>query len=168
MFRNSLFGVVFALLPFACVAGELPAPTEDVVLTISGAIENHNGDGSAQLDRTMLAAMRVIELETTTVWQEGTQRFTGVPLKDILALVGSDAASSVAAIALNDYQVTIPVASIEDDVPIVAFLMNGEPMSPRDKGPLWIVYPYDSDEKYRNEVTYSRSIWQLDRLNLTR
>jgi len=34
----------------------------------------------------------------------------------------------------------------------------------REKGPLWVIYPYDSDAKFRTEVIYSRSIWQLDRL----
>jgi hypothetical protein len=38
-------------------------------------------------------------------------------------------------------------------------------MSVRDKGPLWVIYPYDSDD-YRSEVIYSRSIWQLDRLEV--
>jgi len=37
-------------------------------------------------------------------------------------------------------------------------------MSVREKGPLWVIYPYDSDAKFRTEVIYSRSIWQLDRL----
>jgi hypothetical protein len=37
-------------------------------------------------------------------------------------------------------------------------------MSLREKGPLWVIYPYDSDPAYRTEETYSRSIWQLNRL----
>jgi hypothetical protein len=37
-------------------------------------------------------------------------------------------------------------------------------MSLRDKGPLWIIYPYDSKSDFRTEVVYSRSIWQRDRL----
>ncbi len=45
--------------------------------------------------------------------------------------------------------------------------MNGETMPVRRKGPLWIVYPYDSDEAYRSEAIYSRSIWQLDRIEVT-
>ena len=166
MFRKFLLGTFLALAPFVTAADELTPPTGPVLLTISGAIDHQNADGTVALDRATLEAMPATEFETTTVWQEGTLRFTGVPLKDVLALVGAEDASEIAAIALNDYQVTIPVASIEDTVPIVAYLTNGETMSPRDKGPLWIVYPYDSDAKYRNEVTYSRSIWQLDRLTV--
>jgi len=44
---------------------------------------------------------------------------------------------------------------------IVAYQLNGAPMSRRNKGPLWIVYPFDQNVDYQNETTYSRSIWQL-------
>jgi hypothetical protein len=46
--------------------------------------------------------------------------------------------------------------------------MNGAEMSIRDKGPLWIVYPYDASDDFRSEVVYSRSIWQLDRIEVIR
>jgi len=31
---------------------------------------------------------------------------------------------------------------------------------------LWIVYPYDSDNRFQSEIYFSRSIWQLARLTL--
>ena len=37
-------------------------------------------------------------------------------------------------------------------------------MSRRDKGPLWVIYPYHDNIDYRSETIYSRSIWQLDRI----
>jgi hypothetical protein len=48
----------------------------------------------------------------------------------------------------------------------VAYLRNGAEMSMRDKGPLWIVYPYDAKPDYQSELIYSRSIWQLDRIEV--
>ena len=50
------------------------------------------------------------------------------------------------------------------DGPILAYLNDGEEMPVRDKGPLWVVYPYDLNASYQSEVIYSRSIWQLDRI----
>lgn len=41
-------------------------------------------------------------------------------------------------------------------------------MSVRDKGPLWVIYPYDSDPALQSEVTYARSIWQLVRIEAVR
>ena len=58
---------------------------------------------------------------------------------------------------------------VEDAVeggPIIAYRLNGDRMSVRDKGPLWVVYPYDSDQVYQTEVIYSRSIWQLYRIDV--
>lgn len=68
--------------------------------------------------------------------------------------------------AVNDYAVEIPVESWPGTGPIVAYLNNGAPMSLRDKGPLWIVYPFDNTPDYQTEVVYSRSIWQLDRISV--
>ena len=65
---------------------------------------------------------------------------------------------------MNDYAVDIPIGDARDGGPIIAYEIDGKPMSVREKGPLWIVYPYDSKTEYRTETIYSRSIWQLDRL----
>jgi hypothetical protein len=29
-----------------------------------------------------------------------------------------------------------------------------------------VIFPYDEDARYRSEVTYGQSIWQLDRLTV--
>ncbi|RYH00523.1 oxidoreductase, partial [Salipiger sp. IMCC34102] len=70
------------------------------------------------------------------------------------------------ATAINDYTVEIPVSDAVEGGPIIAYQMDGAEMQVRDKGPLWIVYPYDDTPEYRSEVIYSRSIWQLDRIEV--
>ena len=44
---------------------------------------------------------------------------------------------------------------------IIAVRQNGRPMSIRDKGPLWIVFPYDADPKLVTDDYLNRSVWQL-------
>jgi hypothetical protein len=39
-------------------------------------------------------------------------------------------------------------------------------MAVRDKGPLFIVYPFDSRSDLRSERYYSRSAWQLRALEV--
>ena len=59
--------------------------------------------------------------------------------------------------------------AVEDavtDGPIIAYSMDGAQMSVRDKGPLWVIYPFDSSPEYRTAVIFSRSIWQLDRIEV--
>ncbi len=161
----------FTSLAFCCsllaavpaVADTLAAPSGEVLLTLSGELSHETVDGTVQLDLTQLKELPQVTFTTSTIWLEDEVTFTGPSLKSLLDLAGVES-GTIEAVALNDYAVEIPVESITDEAPIVAYLMNGEEMSPRDKGPLWIVYPYDDDAQYRSEVIYSRSIWQLDRI----
>ncbi|MDV7144001.1 molybdopterin-dependent oxidoreductase [Tropicimonas sp. TH_r6] len=165
--RNKALAACLALTSAlsAAVAQELSEPAGDVVLTVSGTIGATNGDGAARFDMDMLQAMPARTLVTTTIWTEGEQTFTGVELHAVLDLLGVEN-GEITATAINDYAVSIPVSDAVKDGPIVAYARNGEPMSVREKGPLWIIYPYDSSAEYRTETTYARSIWQLDRLTI--
>ncbi len=154
---------VTVLLPVAAVAQDLPSPEGEVILTVSGAIANTNNGDTATFDLAMLEAMETVTVETTTIWTEGEQTFTGVPLGALMEAVGAESAM-LNATAINDYSVEIPAEDWVEGGAIVAYMNNGEAMSVRDKGPLWVVYPFDDDAKYQTEVTYSRSIWQLDRI----
>lgn len=164
MFHRIKFALAaFALATAPLSAAELAAPKGEIILTLLGAITSQNAEDAAVFDADMLAALPVVEFTTGTIWTEGPQTFVGVSMADLLAHVGATG-SSIAATAINDYAVEIPVSDIAEGAPIVAYLMNGETMSVRDKGPLWVVYPYDSDDAFQSEVVYSRSIWQLDRI----
>lgn len=161
--------VAFAVATFLPVIGfsaELAAPTGPVLLTISGAIENSNSeDGNASFDLEMLQALGAETIETSTIWTEGTQSFEGVSLLALMEAVGATG-DLLQATAINDYSVEIPKEDWVENGPIVAYFNNDEEMSVRDKGPLWVVYPYDSSPNYQTEVIYSRSIWQLDRITV--
>ena len=112
-----------------------------------------------------LDAMPQQSFTTSTIWTDGQVTFSGVPLKALLD--GLDTTGSVVEmVALNDYKVSMPIAELEDTAPIIAIRMDGKPMSVRDKGPYWVVFPYDEDPKYQTETIYSLSIWQLNRLKV--
>ncbi|MBT8411547.1 MAG: molybdopterin-dependent oxidoreductase [Octadecabacter sp.] len=121
-------------------------------------------DGEVQTyDLDALQEMGAATFETETIWTDGAQSFTGVPLTALVEDLDLDDGVLLAS-AINDYTVEIPVSDAVEGGPIIAYLNNGAPMSVRDKGPLWIVYPYDSNPDYQSEQIYSRSIWQLDRI----
>ncbi len=144
---------------------DLAKPSGDVVLTVCGQIMVRNWGNCAALDLATLRAVGAVEVSTSTIWTEGVQRFEGVPLKALLERLGA-MGSVVWARAANDYGAEIPVAETSDEGPVIAFRMNDRQMSLRDKGPLWIIYPYDADSRYRNEVVYARSVWQLVALDV--
>jgi hypothetical protein len=123
-------------------------------------------DGQTQtFDRAALEALGTETIETTTIWTEGSQVFEGVSLARLAQEIGAQDGKLLAT-AINDYTVEIPLSDAMENGPIVAMTMNGAAMSVRDKGPLWVIYPYDSNADYRSEVIYSRSIWQLDRIEV--
>ncbi|SFC09685.1 molybdopterin-dependent oxidoreductase [Tropicimonas isoalkanivorans] len=151
--------------PGTAIAGELAQPEGEVVLTVSGNISETNGDGVARFDMDMLTALDGRTIDTTTIWTDGDQQFTGVGLDTLLDHLGVEG-GTLAATAINDYSVTIPVADATPDGPIIAYKLNGEAMGIRDKGPLWVIYPYDANPDFQSETIYARSIWQLDRIEV--
>ncbi|SLN27353.1 oxidoreductase [Pseudooctadecabacter jejudonensis] len=146
-------------------ADDVPSPNGDVILTVSGDIATTNVGDTLQFDRATLTDLGLTTIETTTIWTDGTQVFEGIPLATLVDLLGIED-GTLNATALNDYTVEIPVSDAVEGGPIIALLLNGEEMSVRDKGPLWVVYPYDASDAYQTEVIYSRSIWQLDRIEV--
>lgn len=143
----------------------LPAPKGEIILTITGDIKNTNAEGAAVFDLEMLQSLPAHEFDTETIWTEGTHTFSGVSLGTLLKAVGAEGVA-IRATALNDYAVEIPMTDATDGSALIAYHFDGAEMSVREKGPLWVVYPYSSNAKYRSEVIYSRSIWQLDRLEV--
>ncbi len=171
---NALLRVVTAFAFVAAIAtgtqalaDTLPTPEGEPLLTVSGAIEHTNVGDTAVFDREMLEALPETVVTTKTIWTEGEQTLRGVSLKALMEAVGAEG-QSIRATAINDYAVDIPMSDARDGAAVVAYELNGAPMPVRSKGPLWIVYPYDSNADFRSEVVYSRSIWQLRSLTVSR
>ncbi|MBT3140445.1 molybdopterin-dependent oxidoreductase [Falsiruegeria litorea] len=135
----------------------------ETILTVSGLPVASGSEATVEFELEELRRIGEITFSTTTPWTEGEQTFTGVPLATFVSSLDLKA-GVLKATAVNDYAVEIPVSEALFDGPIIAYLKNDERMSIREKGPLWLVYPYDSDAKFRTEIVYSRSIWQLDRI----
>lgn len=159
------FSVVVAFSALPAVADTFPEATGDVILTIDGTLGADAPAGGYALDLAALQSFAAEEFLTTTIWTEGTLKFTGVPVRDLLTAAGA-VGTIVTAEALNGYSVDIPISELDNKAPIIAYFINDEVFSRRDKGPLWVVYPYDKDEKYQAEIPYAFSIWQLQRLTV--
>jgi hypothetical protein len=131
-----------------------------VVLTISGKVRLPAGSDKAQFDMGTLEKLPQHSFTTLTPWYPQPRKFTGPLLRDVLALVGVRS-GTLKAVALNDYRVTIPVEDAQRYDIIVARLLDDKPMPVRDKGPLFVIYPFDQVPELRNAIYYSRSAWQL-------
>lgn len=146
-------------------AGELSKPVGKVLLTVSGNIENTNEDGKAVFDITSLEKLGSVSFQTTSPWYNGRTTFTGISLQKLMDYVGANG-SVVKVTALNDYTTVIPLSDFKKYNVILALKINGEYMRIRDKGPLFIVYPYDSIPELNNQIFYSRSAWQVSSMKI--
>jgi hypothetical protein len=161
----TLLFTALALFALAATAATLPPPAEKPMLTISGKIGVRNADNAAQFDRAMLESIGMVTVETTTPWYKGPVKFEGVPLKKLMAAVEASG-EKIVATALNDYTVEVPMEDIARYNVILALKRDGEYMPVRDKGPLFIVYPFDSSPELKSQKFYSRSVWQVAKLEI--
>lgn len=157
--KNRILSLVAAVLS-AClhVTG---AAAEDVILTVLNA---KSGESITFTDADLMALPQ-LSFETETIWTEGVVSFSGPSLQAVIEhadMVPAD----VEVYAINDYTVVLPLAKIEDGAPIIANRINGAPFSVREKGPLWVVFPYDDAPRYNTEEYFALSVWQLNRLNV--
>ncbi|MFC7395763.1 molybdopterin-dependent oxidoreductase [Chelatococcus sp. GCM10030263] len=168
--RSLLASVIaaFVLAGGAVAQQRLPEPTGPVLLTVSGKISVMNVGNTAAFDRAMLEALPRHQLKTSTVWTDGVKTFDGVLLRDVLARVGAAKGEGtiVKATALNDYSIDIAVADFDRFDVLLAWSMDGERLTVRDKGPLWIVYPRDQFSELHDERYDQRWAWQLNRLEV--
>lgn len=164
--RRSVAGGLIAAvtgLPRRAAAANLPPlplPTGKPILTISGAITVHNRGDKAVFDRPMIEALGWSSFRTRTPWYDTTVQFEGVLMQKLLQEVGATG-KTVVVTALNDYTTQIPIADFSRFGVLLALKRNGAYMPISDKGPLFIVYPFDSDPDLQRQTYYSRSAWQV-------
>ena len=113
-----------------------------------------------------LLALPQISFTTSTPWTETPLTFSGPALSSVLQKYNITE-GQLNLVALNKYEIDIPWDYVEDSSPIIANRINGEAFTVREKGPLWVVFPFDADERYTSFLTHSMSIWQLIRIEIS-
>ena len=147
------------------VSGALAKPSGPVILTVTGAIAQTNAPGRAEFDLAMLEALGVETVTTTTSWTDGPQVFEGVRASKLLKAVGAEG-TAVDATALNDYVAEIPMDLLQNFPTLLAFRQNGDAMTSRDKGPVWLVFPRDDFPELNDPRIDIRWVWQLESINV--
>ncbi|NIZ00648.1 hypothetical protein [Thalassospira lucentensis] len=107
-----------------------------------------------------LMKMPATEFYTSTPWTSGVQKFRGVDFK--LLLDSYDiTADTIRISALNDYSVMVPASVLRNDGAILAYHLNDAEMSIREKGPFWLVFPFDRDVRFQTDTFWAYSVWQV-------
>lgn len=159
MKRRDFLGL--ATMGAIILSARAAAQDEPVILQVTGNVE-----AARSFTLSQLRALGVTTIETSTAWTDGPRIFEGVLARSVMADIGPVSSDFVTAQALNDYQADIPLSDFADYDVIFAWSMDGQMLTRRDKGPLWIVYPRDSRPQLSEERYEHRWVWQLHRLTL--
>lgn len=150
--------VMFAAL----AAPGVVAASEGAELELHGAIAP---PAPRRLGLPEIDAIGHDTLVTHTPWTIGPQQFAGVPMRLLLQAVGARG-TTMRAVALNDYAVSMPIAEIVAADAFLATHQDDAPIPVRLRGPFWIVFPWSQRPELENATTRGRSIWQLQRIDI--
>ena len=142
------------------------SPEGQPVLTLTGNISVTNQGDAWVFDREMLEALPQAKIITETPWYDEVSEFEGPLGSAILEAVGASSSDNLRIIALNDYSAVVPASDFIEHGVILAMKLNGEVLRVRDKGPLFLVYPFDADPALKTEVYYNRSVWQIKAIEI--
>jgi hypothetical protein len=139
-------------------------PPSPVVLTISGAIRQHNRGAldpafdqllakhlvkfsqAYGFDLSSLARMKAVTLRTTIEYDSREHTFSGPLMTDLLEHVGAPDAGSTQILmhAIDGYAVMTTLDTVRAYRFIVATQMDGKPLPLGGVGPLWAIYDADN------------------------
>ena len=111
-----------------------------------------------------LAALPQVVVKTENEFSDGVVSYRGPLARDVLAELGLERLNTVRLVAANDYYVDIPTSDFADYDVILAMEADGKPLSRRDKGPLWLMYPITDNDALRDPIYLRRLIWQVVRI----
>ena len=151
---------LMAATAFATHSLALDVPKGPVILTVTGNLDHPNAGTTAIFDLEMLEALPGRKGTMETPWTTGKVEFSGPLLRSVLQAAGANG-QNIKLVALNDYAAEVPVEDATKLDSMLATRMDGQTMSVRDKGPLFMIYPFDKDTSLFNEKYFARSVWQI-------
>ena len=141
----------------------IPAAAEDL-LVIRNATDPAQAE--ARFSEADLLALPQITIRTRTEFTDGVVEFIGPLARDAVAFIDAGAATTVHLVAANDYAFDIPFSDFTDYDVILAMQANGERLTMRDKGPIWLMYPVDDIDDLPGSRFNNRLVWQLTTMEL--
>ena len=167
MHLKFVFAIALSLLSLGLQAQSKPPLPQDKVLKLFEKTADKTSPQRlvAELDLASLKQLPQQTFTTHTPWFKEPVTFTGPLVRDVLATAKlKGKGQQIVAVALDDYKAKIPASDATNFDVILAHSINGKQMDAKNKGPLFIVYPYDSKKELQTVLYYQRSVWQLKAL----
>lgn len=163
--RRAILGGLAACGAAPSFSLALDRPASTPILIVRGKVGETNRPGEAAFDRDMLARLPQGVTKTETPWYPTKTRFEGPLAAELLKSVDCRG-ETLKVTALNGYAVDIPADDFRRWPVILATHVNGNPISVREKGPLFVIYPFDREPSLYNEIYFGRSIWQIQSIEI--
>jgi hypothetical protein len=158
MASSALARAVFIGLLAASPAALALAGAPALTLQSAGRLE------TLELSLEELAALPQVTVATENEFSDGIVAYRGPLVRDVLARFGLDRLAQVRFVAANDYYVDIPTEDFRAYDAILAMEADGKPLSRREKGPLWLMYPISDHAELNDPIYLRRLIWQVVRI----
>jgi len=168
-YQKTLISVFLSLpcliLTFSVHADTRSKPTPVLQVYQSSDQPTRSTRLASEWDMSGLKALPQRSFTTHTPWYQQPVTFTGPLVRDVLN-ASKVSGVTITAMALDEYKSRIPLSDVNKFDVILAHSINGEPLNPKNKGPLFIVYPFDSKKQLQSVLYYQRSVWQLKSLTV--
>jgi hypothetical protein len=113
-----------------------------------------------------MLAMPQTKVVTKNDYVDEVTTFEGPSLRSILEQMDIGPEATLKMLALNDFSSEAPAADAYNYDVILAVLLNGETMSVREKGPIWVIYPMDENPELQDDSYNGRLAWQLKSISV--
>lgn len=155
--------LLIVCLSLAFITTPITVHAEMTIVVSGNTTLSKTGSVSLSIDQFEALAPKSV-IETTTPWHP-LSTFSGISGRDLMDRLGAKGVT-LAATALNDYQVKIPLSDLKDLGVLFVTRLNGKRLSLRQKGPIFVIYPFDKNPALQSELYYGRSIWQLKEITV--
>ncbi len=159
--------LVFTLLQTSqLIAQTTPLGDREKVLTITVYDATAESGDSREYIFSIkdLEEFPLVSVSTETQWTNGVLHFRGPLMRDILDDIGA-VGDTIQVNGLDGRSATIPREDIYKFDVIIACQVEGAYFGLRDRGPLWIIYPWTDNPEIQSAIYYDRGIYHLSSLS---
>lgn len=114
------------------------------------------------------AAIGAVEISTRLVGETDTvSKVRGPRFAAVLDHFGMDG-DTVRVTGLDEYSADLPVDELKQYPVVLAYEIDGERLTVRSKGPVWVIYPFNDHPEIEDQLREARSVWQVRDIELVR
>lgn len=162
--KNLAVPTLLFVMTAVWVFGAMPARADPLITLFNPKLPE--GSQLISLSEEELRGLPQVTVRTSNEFVDGTTEFVGPLARDVIDIIGHRASTMAKMTAINDYSVTIDLAEFDQYDVILAMSQDGKALSPRGKGPIWVIYPMDDHPELQDPFYNNRLIWQLIRIEL--